>query len=365
MIQEVGGRYIEVSTDNECDPLFNPPEYLSDWINDVKKAQQKLGMKVVNFYTGYQTYRTVGLAHHDERVRKKLFQGWLQPMVNMAAQLEAGIGFSFHAFPVEVLQSPEIYEQTKNLVIQALAEFSIYAWDQGKVTVSVEQMYAPHQAPWTIKDSKGYLKDIYRQSQKPVYITINVGHQVGQRKFLRPGSDTIQAALKTYRAEKTIAHVWLGPESAYTLFIKAAELPENQIDSLISQIEREMDRYPYLFAEYDDGNPYKWLEELGCYSPIMHLQQNNGFTSHHAHFTEENNQTGIIQGDKVLQAIARSYEKEAETGMPPKCEAIYLAFEIFASNTDLNHDIMNQFKESVQYWRQFIPQDGLPLNELL
>jgi hypothetical protein len=67
----------------------------------------------------------------------------------------------------------------------------------------------------------------------------------------------------------------------------------------------------------------------------------------------------------VLKAIARSYEKKEEVGMPPRCDNIFLSFEIFASNTEFSYDIIKKMKESVDYWRQFIPKDGLPLNELL
>jgi sugar phosphate isomerase/epimerase len=365
VIKEFGVDYIEASTDNECDPLFNPLEYLEDWAEEVKTAQERTHAKVVNFYTGYQTYRTVGLAHHDKRVREKLFQEWLQPMVRMAAKLDAGLGFCLHAFPVEVLQVPEAYKHAQNTVIQILSELAVYAWEQGPVEVSVEQMYAPHHPPWTISGAKEYLKEIYSKAKKPFYITLDLGHQVGQRKFMRLSYDNIKESLKKYRLGETIENLWLGSDSTYKLFTDVANLPEAQEDEAIREIEQEMNRYPYLFAEYDDGDPYKWLEELGCYSPIMHLQQNNGTTSYHAHFIEANNRTGIIRGDNVLKAIAKSYERGGEPGMPPKCEAIYLSFEIFAGNTEMNHDVMNRFKESVSYWRKFIPKDGLKLNELI
>ena len=69
-----------------------------------------------------------------------------------------------------------------------------------------------------------------------------------------------------------------------------------------------MDRYPHLFAAERDCDLYGWLEELGCYSPIVHLQQSNGKSSSHLPFTSANNETGIVHPLKVLQAIARSYE---------------------------------------------------------
>ena len=126
-----------------------------------------------------------------------------------------------------------------------------------------------------------------------------------------------------------------------------------------------MARYPHLFSfDPADSDPYAWLEALACYSPIMHMQQTNGVTSSHAAFTEDNNAAGIIDGARLLAAIAKSYEKE-DPAMPPKAEAIYLSFEIFASNAEHPREIKNKLKETCAYWRTFIPKDGMPLNELI
>ncbi len=365
VIKDIGFSCIEASTDNEYDPLFSTPEYMEEWVDEVVALQKKNGMRVVNFYTGYQTYRTVGLAHHDGRIRTKLVDEWHTALIRQAARLGAGIGFSFFAFPDETLQKPEKYDDTMRNVLETLAGLVQYAWDQGQVILSVEQMYAPHQPPWTINGSKRYLKDLYRLSGKPSYITVDLGHQVGQRRFLRPDDLTIRKSLMRFRSGEWVENLWLGPESAYRLFFSALERPETQWDTTIKKIEEEMDRYPYLFAREEDGDTYRWLEELACYSPIIHMQQTNGVTSSHAPFTEANNRTGIIEASMVLKAIARSYERKAEEGMPPKCDAIYLSFELFAANIDMNYDTIHRMKESLNYWRAHVPEEGLPLDQLI
>jgi D-erythrulose 1-phosphate 3-epimerase len=55
-----------------------------------------------------------------------------------------------------------------------------------------------------------------------------------------------------------------------------------------------------------DLDTYKWLEELGRYSPVLHLQQTDGLWDRHWAFTEEHNREGIIRMDKVLAALERS-----------------------------------------------------------
>ena len=51
--------------------------------------------------------------------------------------------------------------------------------------------------------------------------------------------------------------------------------------------------------------------------------------------------------------------------MPPRAAEIYLAFEIFASNAEYCTEITGKLKETYQYWRKWIPEDGLKLDELI
>ncbi|HHV59513.1 MAG TPA: hypothetical protein GXX49_04335 [Clostridiaceae bacterium] len=126
-----------------------------------------------------------------------------------------------------------------------------------------------------------------------------------------------------------------------------------------------MEKYPYLFAEYEDGDTYAWLGKLGCYSPIIHLQQTDGNSSSHRPFTQEYNKTGIIDGGKVLRAIYDSYINGAPDGFPPKCEKLYLTLEVFSGTADYNRDILFRLKKSVEYWRQYIKEDGMRLDEII
>lgn len=365
MIKDLGISYVEASTDNEMDPLFEPKEYMEDWAERVSALEREHGMKVVNFYTGYQTYRTCGFGHPDERIRRKLLEEWHKVLVEIAARIGAGIGFSFFAIPDKDLQDPVRYEKRWGTILSIMAELVSFAWNRGPVPISVEQMYAPHQPPWTIGGSKAYLARLYALTGKPSYITIDLGHQIGQSRFVRPSPIEIEKLLRRFRSGEWVENVWLGPRSAYRIFFDAVGGSPAKDDGVVARIEKEMDDYPYLFAEKEDGDTYRWLEELGCYSPIVHMQQTNGITSGHSAFTQKNNETGIIRGDKLLRAIASSYEKRAGEGMPRKCDEIWLSFEIFAGNIDMSHDILRRLRESVEYWRRFVPKDGMTLDRLL
>jgi hypothetical protein len=195
---------------------------------------------------------------------------------------------------------------------------------------------------------------------------MDTGHQVGQRKFLRPTSRQLREALQILRVSGKLERgLWLGPDAAYTHFRHAAAAPKSQEEFYLQRVEEDMDRYPYLFASFEDGDTYLWLRRFACYSPIIHLQQTDGNSSSHRPFTQENNRQGIIRAEEVLQAMADSYNRQPEPDMPPRCEEIYLTLEIFSRTADLPTEIIERLAESVAYWRRYIPKDGLSLGELL
>jgi len=368
LTREIGFNYVEASTDNEIDPLFSPNDYMDDWFEEVKRCEKETGVKVVNFYTGYQTYRTVGLAHHDDRVRRKLMETWLKPIIRRITDLKAvGIGFSYFAIPDEVLQDPVKYKQRTEVIISLLGEISLNAYKNGKIQVSIEQMYAPHQPPWTIEGTRKYLEAVFDVYKKPLYVTLDVGHMVGQRRFLRTSKRNIEKSLINAAKNKSIPSIWLGSDSAYEKWYAANRncKSKEEIGKAVDEINTEMDRYPYLFAENKDGDIFKWVEEFASYSPIIHMQQTNGVHSSHAAFTPETIRDGIVTGKRLLKAIEKSYQKQSKKGMPPAVENIYLSFEIFASSIEKKREIITKLKQTLEYWRKYVPEDGISLDKLL
>ncbi len=374
--RDIGFTCMQASTDNEIDPLFSDEGYMADWAEDVRRAQAETGIRLTNFYTGYQTYRTVGLAHHDERNRRRLIDRWLKPMIDMASGLDAGLGFYLFAYTEEVLRNPQKYAATTDLILDQLREVADYAGTRGGVEISIEQMYSPHQPPWTIEGTLEFLKRANAPSQHPVYITIDVGHQTGQHRFRTPTRAELEAVVRRAASGESVADVWLGPEPVYELLDEMAP----DVAAAVGCLEAAMAPYPYMFSSPKDSDTYAWLEAVGRWAPIIHLQQTDGRHSTHSAFTPETNRTGIVKGDQVLAALAESFAKPASGdsedadhsgdsaasgGMPPAVENVYLSFEVFASNTETNRQVIEKLKQSHDYWRQFIPEDGLPLDELV
>lgn len=351
---DAGITCIEASADNESDPLYNTPASLQSWLDNVQTASAQIGGRVVNLYSGHGTYATLGLAHPDQRIRDHIQHDWLEPMIRSAAALGAGLGFFCHAFPQPVLADPARYAAAEADLFARLAELAAVAQAENLSSLSVEQMYSPHQIPWTVSGGQQLLQAVFNRSHAPLYLTLDTGHQVGQRRHLLPQQADVEAYVAAVnRAERPPA-VWVGPVQTNT----DKQLTAADLTAYIHQ-------RPYLFASHADGDLYFWLRTLGCYSPIIHLQQTDGQASAHRPFTAATNRTGLVEPIKVLQAIWDAYQQPADATYPPPCADIYLTLEIFSGTAEHPSQILANIRESAAYWRQFVPHDGMPLDELI
>lgn len=96
----------------------------------------------------------------------------------------------------------------------------------------------------------------------------------------------------------------------------------------------------------DQRDPYPWIERLGAWSPVVHLQQTVLHKSHHWPFIPEYNAQGIIHPDEVLRALDASGAEE-----------VFLAFEIsHREHYDTDFRIIEDLKASVDYWRPYVKE---------
>ncbi len=341
---------IEASTDNEIDPLFTTASYRSRWTEEVKKFEKELGLKVVSFFSGYATYRTTGLAHWDGSNRNKLVSGYFKPVVDIAEKLGAQVGNTLGAFPSPILEDPRLFRKAEHTVVNALISMTKYAAGKG-VSFCYEQMYTPRLGFWTIDACMNYMETVYEACSYPMYITIDTAHQIGQRYYKKPTDADIAGMVHAkdpcgFRLSRAIVDM-----------IKRG--------CGFDEIQGAIEEYSYLFSSPKDSDVYSWFSELGCYSPIVHLQQTDGIVSGHKPFTAANNAKGIVKPEKVLKAIASSYEKRNDCCKIPKVKDIYLTFEIFFGNTEEDAQVIKDLSESVLYWRKAVPEDGRYLDELI
>lgn len=363
VIKDLGLQYVEASADNECDPLYMGPEYTKAWIEDVKREGERLGVSVKNVYSGHGTYCTTGLTHYDARVRLRFRDEWMKAQMDTANALGAGFGFFAHGFEEELLQDDALYCERLEELYRLLADLSAYARDTGMRYVGLEQMYTPHMPPWRIADALELLREVYRHSGAPFYLTVDLGHMNGQQYFQRPDEAYIRSNLARVRAGERPKRLWFGTWHAREMF-RAACAGRMSEDDAVQEILADVAAHPRLFAQPEDGSIGAWVRACGCYSPIIHLQQSDGKSSPHWPFTAEYNANGVVRAQDFFRDLKAAYTQPDAPALPPKCADIVLTLEPFLGTAGSAYDLLDELAESVAYWRKYVPRDGMRLSEV-
>lgn len=363
VIRDLDLRYVEASADTECDPLYMGDEFTKTWIEDVKKCAPEMGIVIKNLYSGHGTYATAGLSHYDNRVTVRFRDQWMKKQMDTAQEFGAGFGFFAHGFEELLLQDDDLYEAKLDELYDTMADLASYAKEIGMDYVGLEQMYSPHQPPWTIDGTAKLLKEVYRRSGAPFYITADLGHMNGQQFFAKPDEAYIREKIALAREGKPAKRVWMGTAAARQLYLDAAAGKISD-DEAVRAILADVEKHPNLFSQPRDWNIDTWVTEMGCYSPIIHLQQSDGKSSPHWPFSKEFNDKGVIKAENVLRALVASYAQPDDPEMPPKSGEVVLTFEPFISTAGNTFDLLDEMKESVAYWRKWVPEDGMPLSEI-
>lgn len=365
VIKDLGVYYVEASADTECDPLYMGMEFMEDWVKDVKRASEKTGVSVRNLYSGHGTYATLGLTHYDERVRRRFCDKWMKPQENIAKAVGAGFGFAAHAFDDACLQDKKEYQSMMAVLYDLLAEIGAHAKEIEMGFVGLEQMYTPHMPPWTVDGARELLAQVYARGKAPFYLTIDLGHMNGQQYFQWPVEAYIREMIDQSKTGRPPKRVWMGRKKAMRAYLDACE-GDMSLDAAVELILCDAKDHPYLFAKPEDGDIYRWIEELAPWSPIIHLQQSDGKTSPHWCFDAEHNKMGVVEGERVMQSLKKAFEKNL-TGdlatLPPACDTIIMTLEPFVGTMGNNYAALEEIRESVAYWRKFIPRDGMRLSE--
>lgn len=361
VIRNMGLRYVEAVPDLECEPLLTPDSYRQDYIREVQRMQDELGIKVVMCYSNNSTYDTIGFSHPDQRVRDRLVDVWFKKFIEMAATIGSDIGYYVQATPESMLYSKEGRKHAADLAFECMVRVNRMAGKAGIPHVALEQMYTPHQPPFTIDGMRKAMLEVTKESGVPLYVTEDVGHHCPH--YMKPTADQLQHACKRYTEDGYI-ELWLGSLEAVELFKRFAGkglMTSSEIEALEETFAENSDQ----FTAERDTDCYAWLSELGAWSPVIHLQQTDGTHSSHAPFLPDNNKKGIIHPVRILESLAECYARQSQSGMPPKCQDIYLIQELYLKTRDIGYQGLHTMKASTDYLRQYIPSDGMRLSELL
>ena len=362
LIRDMGLSLVEQSADTECDPLYMGADYMREWIDLVKKESEKTGVYVKNVYSGHGTYSTCGMAHWHDGVRLRFREQWMKPQADTACAIGAGFGFFAHGFEHSFLQSKAVYEDRLNILYDDLAELAAYAKQIDLSYIGLEQMYTPHMPPWTISGTIHLLQEVLARAGAPMYITLDIGHMNGQQYFLKPALEQIEDMIQDARAGVTVSRPWLGSECANAMFDAAID-DNTDAKGVALKIARDVEKNPHLFAKERDGVIWNWVERLGQYAPIVHLQQTDGKSSPHWPFSQKYNEMGVASGEKLMESLFRSFEQPAAPCMPEPVDEIVLTLEPFVGTAANPYRAVEEIAESIAYWRRFVPHDGMRLSE--
>ncbi|MFC1677783.1 sugar phosphate isomerase/epimerase family protein [Planctomycetota bacterium] len=261
------------------DPFFVSEPTLSDVALEIKTLSNKYEVEIHNYFTGTMTHCVNLISHPDERMRRDGVR-WCEEAIKVAAKLGArGIGGHFDTISSRDLDDPKRYQMLIDNLITTFQDLSKLAKQQGQEFILWEQMYAPSEVPYTIAQTKEFLARINDGASVPIQLVIDLGHMCCQN-------------------------------------------------------------FPH---KAEDTDPYEWLRQLGDQTLVVHLQQCNGTSSGHWPFTDEYNKAGIIEAEKVIEAINESGAKE-----------MYLFFEIFFSLGQNDQQVLDEMAKSVEYWRKYV-----------
>ncbi len=358
VIRDMDMRYVECVADLEIEPLLTPRESHDRWIEAVNEEKAKHGLEVVMMYSNDSTYDTAGFAHEDPAIRRHYTDAWFDEFLRISGAIGADMGYFVHGVPEAQLYQKDRYFTALDNVYECMARVGDLARTHGVEKVALEQMYTPHQPPFTIKAMKALMQKMLRDGHYPLYFTEDVGHHCPY--YQKPTEEALVKGFARYQEDAYIP-LWLGSQRAQDLFTSVHTMDKDTVRAILEDAEEN----GHLFAEERDADCYEWLKELGCWTPVIHLQQTDGKHSSHNPFSPEANETGIIHPVKLLQAIKEAYDKPADPTLPPPCEKIYLIQELYLSTKDIGYQGLHKLAWSTAYLRRFIPRDGMRLSELL
>ncbi|HHY99080.1 MAG TPA: sugar phosphate isomerase/epimerase [Firmicutes bacterium] len=261
------------------DPFFTSEPGRSLAALEIKQKAKEYGIVVFDYYTGLAPHCMNLLSHPDLGARSDALR-WCEEIIMLASKMGAsGIGGHFDTIPDRIWRDPDLRELYKSNLIAAFQYLSRVAKLQGLNFILWEQMYTPNEIPYTLDEAQEVYERANEGADVPIYLTVDVGH-------------------------------------ACCL------------------------NYPH---KPEDNDPYLWLKRFAHISPVIHLQQTDGKSSHHWPFTEQYNRVGIIHPEKVVEAIEASGSKEN-----------YLMFEIFHSLGTNEEQLLGDLQRSIEYWREWV-----------
>jgi len=263
------------------DPLYISEPTRTDMALEIRRLAQRHKVEIHNYFTGGMTHCVNLLSHPDERIRQDGLR-WCEEAIDVASKLGCrGIGGHFDTISSRDLNDPERYNLLLEHLISSFRHLSYVAREKGQDFILWEQMYSPSEVPYTIRQAEELMQRVNDGAGVDIFLTIDTGH----------------ACCHNFDHQE------------------------------------------------EDVDPYNWLRTFAPISPVVHIQQTNREESCHWPFTSKYNEMGIIEAEKVIDAIHASGAKE-----------VFLMLEIFFGLGQSDEQVLDEMTESVEYWRKYVKE---------
>lgn len=302
LTREVGFRNHSFCAD-VLDPFFSGDrDFQMELAAQIRAAAERHEVRITDVYTGVATHRFHGLSHSHPSPRARMRQ-WIVEAMDLALAMGTDcLGGHWDAFSVEAMGDPARYQEAWVRLIQTFRELAQVGHDKGMHALYQEQMYIPSEVPWTLEQAERFLIEANQGNEAavPVYITLDVGHQAG----MHYGLD--------------------GPDLDYL----------------------------------------EWIRRFGAFSEVIHLQQTTPDGSHHWAFTEDYNEQGHVDVQKVLDALTASHRAAEDSPVREHlqpADRCWLVAEIIPGSTKHEDKLLEELALSAAYLKRFVPEGGTVL----
>ncbi|NLE43520.1 MAG: TIM barrel protein [Chloroflexi bacterium] len=278
--EQLGLDLVQFSFDH-LDPLLTSEPARSRICASVRKEVQRQGVEIFATITGSAIYCFNLLSHPDPALRHDGLR-WCEEAVLLTTKLGArGISGHFDEFSATDIDDPARRQFLVENVVESLKHLARLAAAEGQEFLIWEQMYFPRSIPYTMRQAQELYEKVNDAAPIPIWLGLDVGH--------------------------ACCHAY--------------------------PVDSEQDR-----------DVYAWLRRFASVSPVIHIHQTDGVVSRHWPFTEQYNVRGIIEPERVLQAIDEAGASD-----------VILMLEIFHGYGTHEQQVLDDLKASVEYWRRYLP----------
>jgi sugar phosphate isomerase/epimerase len=179
IVRETLGLELVQFTYDLLDPWW-PDSIRDPMAAEVRRAAQNWGIQIESAFSGLANYCFDGLLHPEAGGRRASLEWWKRAFDIAAAVGAKASGGPLGGMSVADASDPERREQRYRDLLDSVAELSTAAKTSGLERLQVECTPLAREIPYTVEQSRRFLKDLEGRCAIPVTLLVDVGHALYQ-----------------------------------------------------------------------------------------------------------------------------------------------------------------------------------------